>query len=174
MKIKQLAVIVAASVSFCSFAQDAATARKAIEGRYAEYVKAIKSKNLKAIMSLSTADRTYKTKEGQVHKRADIEKNIGNQFKAIKSYDDVKFTIKDFKLTGKEAIVTVTSAVKAKIIMTPDGKKTGALETKTESRVWWISTDKGWLIKKTEVISDSQMLDGKPIVKQVQKGKPGG
>lgn len=172
MKLRLMSSLLATmAIAVAGIAQDASAAQKAIEARYAQYVKAIKAKDLKGVMALSAGNRTYKTKEGQTVQRADIERSIAAQFKVVKSYDELKFAIKNFKLNGKEASMIVSSTTKAKIAL-PNGDKTAVLASKTESRVWWTNTDKGWLILKSEVIDDSQTLDGKPII--VAAPKKGG
>jgi len=141
-----------------------------ITALYGKLTAAMKAKDIKGVMATGTPDFTMKEASGKVYNAKDAATMMDSQFKMMKSVDEVKMTPKTISIKGKTAVVMGDFVMK--VVMTgPDGKDHKFAGTGL-TKDTFVKTPKGWLVKSTETVKESMMMDGKPFDPAAAGGAP--
>lgn len=136
--------------------------KKEIQALYTKAAIAMKQKNVAGVLALGTPELTYKTKDGRVLRRSELESQLKSQFKVVKVITKVSQTILTIKVTGTTAEVTCKSVFEGRI-PNPQTKKDLVLKSTGESRDIWIKGASGWKLKSIVETSEKTTVDGKPL-----------
>lgn len=132
--------------------------QRIMQMQYNKMAAAYKKQNLDAVLAMIAADATFKSAEGKVFTRDDIERNLKAQFASAKT-DNLTFAIKSIRRVGQNVICEVTTTQ----IVVPNGQKTAKpqkLSAQITSRDTWMRKGAGWVQTAGE-----QM--GKPVVRAI-------
>ncbi len=136
--------------------------KKEIQALYTKAASAMKQKNVAGVMALGTPDLTYKTKDGRVLRRSELEAQLKSQFKVVKVITKVSQTILTITVTGTTAEVKCKSVFEGRI-PNPQTKKDMILKSLGESKDTWIKGATGWKLKSIVETSEKTTVDGKPL-----------
>lgn len=136
--------------------------KKEIQALYSKAATAMKQKNVAGVLALSTPELTYRTKDGRVLKRSELESQLKSQFKVVKVITKVSQTILSIKVTGTIAEVKCQSVFEGRI-PNPQTKKDMILKSLGESKDTWIKGASGWKLKSIVETSEKTTVDGKPL-----------
>ena len=146
---------------------DDATVRKELDAQYAKYTQGLVKKDLKMIFALVTPDATFKEANGQVQKREQLQKMM-KEIMAIMTLSTASHKIEKLTVKGDTAIAEVAGKSAGK--MKGQDGKSHSISYASKTRDYWVKTAGAWKIKKMEAISESMLMDGKPVT---QPGKSG-
>lgn len=136
--------------------------KKEIQALYSKAATAMMQKNVAGVLALSNPELTYRTKDGRVLKRSELESQLKSQFKVVKVITKVSQTILTIKVTGTTAEVTCKSVFEGRI-PNPQTKKDMILKSLGESKDTWIKGASGWKLKSIVETSEKTTVDGKPL-----------
>jgi len=152
-------------MALCSLAISAAQVKaddKAdINAVYGKVTAAMKAKDIKALMATGTPDFTMKDMSGKVHNAKEATEMMGSQFKVMTSVEDVKMTPKSYDIKGKTA--TVMADFIMKVTMPGPDNKPHKFSSIGLTKDTFVKTPKGWMLKGTEAVKESTLMDGKPM-----------
>jgi hypothetical protein len=136
--------------------------RREIQSRIDESIEADEAKDLVAKMEHSAPDLTLKLVDGTVLDRKQIEEGVKRDADWILSVSDqTNVTIECIELKGKEAVLITDQH----FVRTVPDRKDGSpheLITHVKHRETWIYTQKGWLTKRIDELTEGPVyLDGK-------------
>jgi uncharacterized protein (TIGR02246 family) len=135
--------------------------RKAIHALYKKLTTAMKKKDAKAVMALSTPDFSMKMPNGQVQRADAIEASMKQMFSTTKSIDKLATKIDSLKIQGKKAVAVSTTAF-ACTMRDPQGQMHKYTENST-SRDYLVKTQQGWRFQRSEALKAKVTIDGKPF-----------
>lgn len=135
--------------------------RKEINTLYKKLTTAMKKKDVKTVMALTTPDFSMKMPNGQVQKAGAIEASMRQMFSATKSIDKLETKIDSLKIQGNKAVAVSTTAF-ACTMQDAQGQTHKYTENST-SRDYLVKTKKGWRFQRTEALKAKVTMDGKPF-----------
>lgn len=136
--------------------------KKEIQALYTKAATAMRQKNVAGVLALGAPDLSYKTKDGRILKRSELEAQLKSQFKVVKVITKVSQTILTIKVTGTTAEVKCKSVFEGRI-PNPQTKKDMILKSLGESKDIWIKGATGWKLKSIVETSEKTTVDGKPL-----------
>jgi ketosteroid isomerase-like protein len=137
-----------------------------IKALYKKLERAMKAKDVKAILATGTADFTHKGAGMPTMDAKATAQMMEQQFKLMKSLDKVVMSPDKIMIHGGSATVLSSFQMKGTMTM-PDGKVHSMTDSGT-SKETLVKTKKGWLFKVVEMGTSKPMMDGKPM----QMGAP--
>jgi len=149
-----LGITVLSMLALCSAAgaDTPAQARKSIEAIYRKMEQMTNNKDFDAAMVFYTDDLQVIPKTGAPMNREQAIKQGREVFLAADTIQ-IRDKILQFRLKGKEAIATVR--VFGKMTLThPETQQYGTLYMDTTSEDTWTKTAKGWLMKKSRILTE--------------------
>lgn len=135
--------------------------RKEFEAIYAKVDEAIKNKDVKALTAMLADDFTSKEEDGKILDREQSIAAVTQSMAAIKEVHSVATKIDSLKESNGQVAVEYTQTVKA-TINGPDGNTHEIVATQ-KGRDTWVRTDRDWMIKQGENLSNTVTVDGKPV-----------
>jgi ketosteroid isomerase-like protein len=138
-----------------------ADARKAIQAAYDRNSAAGNKRDLAGSLTIYTPDYVSTDKSGKktdLKQMHDQMKLIFGMFKTFK----VTQSVQSLQLKGNEAQITLKSHLEG-TLSNPQTKQAHTFTADMASNETWVKTPKGWLNKRSNTISEKEMMDGKPL-----------
>ena len=153
-----------------------AEARKGIMAAFDSAVKSFKAKDIKGFMSVYTPDYTSKA-NGKTMSAKEMEAEMKMNMSNTKSVESATLSLGKVAVKGEAATADATFSLKA-TIADPQGRmgkpgathKMGVVE---KAREIWVKTKGGWKNKRSDMISETMTLDGKPFNPMAPPPGPG-
>lgn len=141
----------------------AADVRKELEAAYTNFNAAMKARDVKKLMALTTNDFKWINENKVVFSRMEVRNNLEQTLKQFKSIQSITTKI-DKIASDKIDVISVrsTSVFKAELVH-PSTKKAGLFESTSITDDVWIKTKEGWRIKQTRTIKETSYLDGRKV-----------
>jgi hypothetical protein len=144
---------------------DDAAVRRAFQGVYAQYSSAFRSGNSKAAVRLlqttATPDFTTRSRGGQVTTRQQMIRQLQKGPMGIPKGGKITMNLVNLKVNGNTAVSTSARKVTASQ-KDPQGKS-HTFTVNSVSRDSWVKVGNAWKMKKSEEVSGTMLLDGKPF-----------
>lgn len=163
MKPINSAVVIAVAISTlstsCAFAESDAAVRKQLVAGYNTIIAAMKAKDIKPIVAISTPDFTLK--EGSHTFTA--EQTMAREkkmFAATVPFGKITMTIAKLRVTGGTAVATVDFL--SSVTVPVKGKNCTIID-RGQTQDTWVKTTKGWRMKRVVTIKGGRTIDGKPV-----------
>jgi ketosteroid isomerase-like protein len=134
--------------------------RSVFEGIYKAYATAFKDRDAKTIISLETDDFTLKGPDGKTLNRDQAHTVLEHNLAILKTISKIDEDITDIKVENGTATVSVSEKITATTIPDPQGKE-HVIDGATKSHDIWIKKGDKWMIKFSEILEDTTMVDGK-------------
>jgi len=141
----------------------AADVRKELEAAYTNFNAAMKARDVKKLMDLTTPDFKWINENKVVFSRMEVRNNLEQTLKQFKSIQSISTKI-DKITSDKIDVISVrsTSLFKAELVH-PSTKKAGSFESTSVTDDVWVKTKQGWRIKQTRSIKETSYLDGRKV-----------
>jgi ketosteroid isomerase-like protein len=140
---------------------DEKEARHALETIYAKVDEATKNKDVKSIRAYMAEDFSLKRQDGKVLNRNQSLDSIEQSLGQLGEIHSSTTTINNLKEAEGTTVAETTQVLKA-TIDGPDNKSHELVAT-ARSRDTWSQTEHGWMIKQSEELGQSAMMDGQPL-----------
>jgi ketosteroid isomerase-like protein len=131
-----------------------------IKAAYVKITKAMKAKDIKAVMAMGTEDFSETDKSGKTYSGKETAKMMEEHFKSMKTLD-VTMSADKITVNGKTATVLGSYNMSGTMVG-PDGK-THTMANSGTSKDTLVKTPKGWLFKKVQSLKENMTMDGKPF-----------
>ncbi len=154
-------LIAAVTLSVCvAIAQVSADAKKQINTAYAAINAGMAKKDIGAVVKYFTPDY-QDIDSGKTTNLATWKSSTEQLFKQSKS---IKETYKptEFKMSGKDVVVTSKVTIDIETIVGPD-KKSHKMTGSATSKDTWTQVKTDWKCKKSETLSQKFAIDGTPL-----------
>ncbi len=158
--IRMSLILAAAGIALFGTAPVRADDKSDINALYGKIIKAMKAKDVKAIMALGTPDFTS-TEAGHTMNAAQTAQVMETQFKMTKSLDSVTMKPTKIDIKGGNAVVLADYTFKGTI--TGQDGKTHKMSDAGVTKDMLVKTNKGWMFKSTESVKQNPMIDGKSV-----------
>jgi ketosteroid isomerase-like protein len=143
-------------------ATPASTAVKsALTKRYAAFDRAAKTKNVSAISAMQAADFMHIDKRGNKRNRAQHAQALRGALSVIHNVQSCVSKIESVQVNNGKATAIVRSQMTAQV-RARNGKMR-IVKGATRSRDVWIQTPKGWLVQRSQDLSETVTVDGKKV-----------
>lgn len=137
--------------------------RKELEVKYAKVVEAYKDRDIKAFMANKTPDFTGKSVNGGLATREQVEAGVKQRMERIKRLNYLKIKIKEFTVTGDEA-VAITTQEFSRVVADAQGREHTVVSKGTTHRDTWVRTESGWMLRSVEeLVQGKEIVDGQSI-----------
>jgi hypothetical protein len=154
-------------VSACACRADDKAVRKELEAMLRRGVASIVKGGASAsvLNEITTPDYTVTEADGRVRTRAEVIQTLRSRQKPP-STPAVTTRITDLRVSGDQADSGVNTIISVRLKdlrgeIGPKGK-THVIQNVGSSRITWVKTTKGWLMKKSVKGQDKLLIDGKP------------
>ncbi len=152
-------------------ADDAASAKKAIQSQYAKSAAAAEKKDLKGMMAHLAPDYEETGPDGVTVKVDALKSNMQRIVQNVKS---IRIAVAISKLTLKGDKATVLSKETMSMVVTnPQTKKDMKFAMQGTSEEQWEKKSGVWLEKRAKTLATKQFLDGKELPQPGKQPKKG-
>src|SRR5262249_12712192 len=126
--------------------------RRELEAGYARASDAMKRKNVRPLIEMTTPDFSQQLLNGQTIPRDRLETTFAEWSAMVKSVDDYSVKIDAINVDGDKAVALTTSTI-ATTFNDPGGATHRGVST-ASTRDTWIRTPNGWLMDRSENLSE--------------------
>lgn len=158
--VQLVALIMAVQLVLLGSAQANEATKKAINGKYQNWVKAYYNADLNPIVRELTPDFTAVLPGNRSMKRAEFVANARLVFDSILRTNSASARITNIKVEKNRTIVTV--AQKLDLVLSINNNSNSYKESGVY-RDTWVKSSGQWKIKRSEFVSGNVTLNGKPI-----------
>lgn len=160
------AALAASAAATTSRAADNAAIQQQLQALHDRAVVAYRKKDVKGVMAYCAPDYTSKGKDGKVRTREQMQALFKVQMGLLKSIEKISVRVGPVTTKGAEATDVLTFDL-AGTLVDKQGKA-HRLASRSTNRETWFRAGSSWQLKRSEVLTAEQTIDGKKAPIRVQ------